>query len=95
MIKRRSINSFRVMEKSRASKLMQMRVKNFDLSVLQHNKRAEWLRELRNNKPSVLQNDIEITTRMVKEQAKTIPNWQAPRPDGVQGFWIKKSISLH
>ena len=62
---------------------------------VQHNKRAEWLEELRNNKPNVLQNDIEITTRMVKQQVKKISNWKAPGPDGVQGFWIKKLTSLH
>ena len=61
----------------------------------QHNKRAELLEELRNNKPSVLLNDIEITTRMVKQQVKMIPNWKAPGPDGVQRFWIKKLTSLH
>lgn len=61
----------------------------------QHNKRAEWLEELRNNKSSVLQNDIEITVRMVKQQMMKIPNWKAPGPNGVQGFWIKKLTSLH
>ena len=61
----------------------------------QHNKRAEWLEKLRNNKSSVLQNDIEITIRMVKQQVKKIPSWKAPGPDGVQGFWVKKLTSLH
>eukprot|EP00795_Rhopilema_esculentum_P006840 gene6840-biopygen8293 len=61
----------------------------------QHNKKAKWLEELKNNKPNLSQNDIEITTRMVNQQAKKIPNWKAPGPDGVQGFWIKKLTSLH
>ncbi|XP_065051764.1 uncharacterized protein LOC135681303 [Rhopilema esculentum] len=40
----------------------------------QHNKKAKWLEELKNNKPNLSQNDIEITTRMVNQQAKKIPN---------------------
>ena len=36
----------------------------------QHNKKAKWLEELKNNKPNLSQNDIEITTRMVNQQAK-------------------------
>ena len=43
----------------------------------------------------MVQNDIEITTSMVKQQIKTIPNWRAPGPDGIQGFWLKKLTSLH
>ena len=62
---------------------------------VQHKKRAEWLKELRNNQPNILQNDIEIKTRMVKQQVKKTPNWKAPGPDGVQGFWIKKLTSLN
>ena len=32
---------------------------------------------------------------MVLLQSKKIPNWKAPGPDGVQGYWIKKLTSLH
>ena len=62
---------------------------------IQHNNAAKWLEELRNNKRSVVQNDMEITTSMVKQQIKKIPNWRAPGPDGVQGFWLNKLTSLH
>ena len=41
------------------------------------------------------QNDINITTKMIKEQIKMIPNWKSPRPDGVQGYWLKKLTALH
>ena len=61
----------------------------------EHNKRADWLEELRNSKLSVLQNDTEIAFRMVKQQKKKIPNWKAPGPHRVQGFWIKKLTSLY
>ena len=32
---------------------------------------------------------------MVRTQCRKIPNWKAPRPDGVQGYWIKKLDDLH
>ena len=40
-------------------------------------------------------NDINITTEMIKEQVKKIPNWKSPGPDGVQGYWLKKLTALH
>ena len=36
-----------------------------------------------------------ITKEMVFKQSWRIPNWKATGRDGVQGFWIKKSTSLH
>ena len=36
------------------------------------------------------QNDINITTEMIKEQVKKIPNWKSPGPDGLQGYQLKK-----
>ena len=41
------------------------------------------------------QNDTKITTEMIKEQVKKIPNWKSPGPDGVQGYWLKKLTALH
>ena len=41
------------------------------------------------------QNDINITTEMIKEQVKKIPNWKSPGPDGVHGYWLKKLTKLH
>ena len=32
---------------------------------------------------------------MVRTQCRKIPNWKAPGPDGVQGYWIKKLDALH
>ena len=31
---------------------------------------------------------------MVRTQCRKIPNWKAPGPDGVQGYWIKKLDAL-
>ena len=55
---------------------------------------TEWLRELRAEKGHMKQNDINITTEMMKEQVKKILNWKSPVPDGVQGYWLKKVTAL-
>ena len=62
---------------------------------VQHNKEAEWLKELKDECGETRQDDIVINFLMVTTQAKKIPNWKAPGPDGVQGYWIKKLTSLH
>ena len=61
----------------------------------EHERNAEWLRELRAEKDNMKQNDINITTEMIKEQVKKIPNQTSPGPDGVQGYWLKKLTALH
>ena len=60
----------------------------------EHEKNAECLRELRAEKDSMKQSDINITTEMIK-QVKKIPNSKSPGPDGVQGYWLKKLAALH
>ena len=40
-------------------------------------------------------NDINITTEMIKEKVKKIPNRKSPGPDRVQGYWFKKYTALH
>ena len=62
---------------------------------VQHNKDAEWLKELKDECGETRQDDIVIDFAMVTAQAKKIPNWKAPGPDGVQEYWIKKLTSLH
>ena len=56
---------------------------------------AEWLREIRTGKENIKQNDINLTTEMVKEQVRKISNWKSPGPDGVQDYWRKKLRALH
>ena len=60
-----------------------------------HNKSAEWLKDLRAEKDSVQQENVVITKSLVKAQCRKIPNWKAPGPDGVQGYWIKTLTALH
>ena len=43
----------------------------------------------------VNQQDKAITLEFVTERMKKIPNWKAPGPVGVQGYWLKKLTSLH
>ena len=61
----------------------------------EHKRNAEWLRELKAEKDNMKQNDINITTEMIKEQVKKIPNWKSPGPDGDQSYWLKNLTALH
>ena len=60
----------------------------------EHERNAEWSRELRAEKDNMKQNDIDITTEMIKEQVKKIPHCKSPGPNGLQGYWLKKSTAL-
>ena len=64
---------------------------------VEHNTQAEWLKDIKEEMTGLnhQQEDIEIEEGKVKEQLKKIPNWKAPGPDGVQGFWIKNLNGLH
>ena len=61
----------------------------------EHERNAEWLRELRAEKGNMNQNDINITIGMIKEQVKKIPNWKSPGSDRVQGNWLKTLTALN
>ena len=60
-----------------------------------HNSEAEWLDELRNERGDYQQNNVVITEEMVRKACIKLPNWKAPGPDGVQGYWFKKVPALH
>ena len=62
---------------------------------VQHNKNAEWLKELKEECGEANHVDMMITFASLTERAKKIPNWKAPGPDGVQGYWVKKLTPLH
>ena len=62
----------------------------------QHNKEAQLLKEMQNeNRIETQQEAVEISLKKVTNQCKKIPNWKAPRKDGVQRYWIKSLSSLH
>ena len=60
-----------------------------------HNKNAEWLKELRAERNEIKQGNIQITTEMITQQTRKIPNWKCPGLDGVQGYWLKNLPALH
>ena len=60
-----------------------------------HNKNAEWLKELRAEQNKTKQGNIQITTEMVTQQTRQVPNWKCQGSDGVQGYWLKNFAALH
>ena len=60
-----------------------------------HNSEAQWLEDIKeeySNKPK--QADIVINKKKLHHQISKMPNWKAPGPDGLQGFWLKNFTSL-
>ena len=64
---------------------------------VKHNDEAEWIKEVDSEveRMSTKQNDLTITTEMLRKQSKKLSNWKSPGPDGVQGYWIKHLTTLH
>ena len=62
----------------------------------EHDRDAPWITRVRNElqRPNK-QEDVEISPEMMKKALKKLPNWKAPGPDAVQGFWIKNLTNLH
>ena len=59
-----------------------------------HNDKTGWLEDLR-AKDVEQQQEFEITPEKIAQQLKGMPNWKAPGPDEVHGFWMKNLKSLH
>ena len=60
-----------------------------------HHKDAEWLKKLKEEVELRQQAELSITIDMVTQFLRKVPNWKAPGPDMVQGFWLKNFTSLH
>ena len=61
-----------------------------------HRRNADWIKDVKNQERGrTKQQEINISVRKVKEQLKKVPNWKAPGPDCVQGYWLKNFKSLH
>ena len=60
-----------------------------------HNKDAEWLKKLKEEVELPQQVELSITIDMVTQFLRKVPNWKAPGPDMVQGFWLKNFTGLH
>ena len=62
---------------------------------VEHNKDATLLREIKkdiNGKNK--QARVQILQENLKKILKEIPNWKAPGPDAIQGFWLKNFTSI-
>ena len=63
---------------------------------VKHNVRAEWLNDFKQEMGDIpKQQRVEITEPKLKKLLRKIPNWKAPGPDGLQGFWLKNFTSMH
>ena len=60
-----------------------------------HNDRAPWIGRVEDKLKTENQEEITITERLLKKALVKLPNWKAPGPDAVQGFWIKQLTKLH
>ena len=60
-----------------------------------YNESAEWLKGIdKKLEDTGQQEDIVITPEMLTRPANKLPNWKAPGPDGLQGFWLKNIKSI-
>ena len=41
------------------------------------------------------QAEVNVTREKIKKILKKVPNWKAPGPDGVQGFWLMHFTTMH
>ena len=61
---------------------MPMKVKKFWSRIwgkdVEHKQNAEWLKEVKGETREIVQENITITTGMVAEKVKKIPNWRVP-----------------
>ena len=57
---------------------------------VEHNREAEWLEDFKTKmNAGPRQAEVNVTGEKIKKVLKKVPNWKAPGPDGVQGFWLK------
>ena len=61
-----------------------------------HSRNAEWIMTVKEELESVTQQgNINIPKKDASIHLWKMPNWKAPDPDGLHGFWLKKFTSLH
>lgn len=54
-----------------------------------------WLNDLKGRAQVEQQDDLTINIETLRSTLRKIPNWKAPGPDNVQGFWLKSMKKLH
>ena len=63
---------------------------------IDHDRNTEWIMAVEKELECVTQQGkIDITKEDVFIHLRKMPNWKAPGPDGLHGFWLKKFTSLH
>lgn len=63
---------------------------------IEHNKNAPWIGRVKESMKDIeKQNEVVINLENVGRAIRKTPNWKAPGPDGVQGFWLKNLTELH
>ena len=62
---------------------------------VEHKKDAEWLKDLKHEVEVDEQEEIVIDQTKLEKALNKMPNWKAPGPDLVQGFWLKNFKSQH
>ena len=69
---------------------------NCGTNLFLYRKDAEWLKKAELELGNVtIHDDVEITKEDVIIQLRKMPNWNAPRFDRIQGFWLKKFTDQH
>ena len=61
----------------------------------EHNKKANWLSDLKKEMAKLEQQNVVINDEKVKTQCRKMPNWKASGHDVVEGFWIKRLDKIH
>ena len=60
---------------------------------VEHNNDTTWLRENKKYNEWEEQTQVQILQEELKKMLKKILDWKVPRPDGVQGFWLKNRLT--
>ena len=61
-----------------------------------HNRNSRWIEKVKEElDQGKKQDNMTISEEKIKAALRKIPNWKAPGPDGVQGFWLKNLSALH
>lgn len=62
----------------------------------EHKNNAEWSEWTEKQSNTVKrQADLELSVNDIKNMLRIVPNWEAQGLNGVRGFWLKQSTSLH
>ena len=62
----------------------------------EHHKDAEWLKDVKKElEQDEGQDKIDITKDKMMRIMRKMPNWKAPGPDNVEGYWLKNLTQLH